>query len=769
MNMITRNCEFRAASKTSDGDGRTLEGYAAVFNQDTEINSWEGRFTERIAPGAFKKTLRERKPIMQFNHGRDQRTGQVPIGVFTDIREDDHGLPVVARLFDNDLVEPIRQAIEGGAVTGMSFTFNVVRDEWRDNKGKQVKGDEIYRLLYEPGERGPLQRTIKEVRLFEAGPVVSPAYQGTSVGVRSADELSEEERQAVAAEYLKTMAEIAEESDEQRAVKEWLHAETDWRADVAVWLREEADHRTSCEAWLAAEKTHLESDAAKSTSPQENPERDAAPKSTSRREPKKEPEQKAPQTVRTRAVTLNELKEALASAEVRAEELETEFRDAEMPEAEEREYDEAKKDVTTLTARIAKVEARLTEMKSIGSTERGTDSGRATPGARKPEDIFDIQAIRSQAYNDEDFHGLLRDNAMRAAEKVKFSTVANREAAQGKIEFLLDNIDTEDKTFAKRMLATGSPTYERAWSKALAAGTPQVLSNEEFRALNLGTDGSGGYAVPVQLDPTVILTSAGVINPVRAISRVETIVGKEWQGVTSAGVSVVRDTESAEVGDNSFTLAPKAVRTNRVHGFIPFSYELAESWGQVRSEITRQLADAKDREEATSFVLGDGTGVNANGIIATLSGNTVNAATGQTFTAANVYALEEALDPRYRTGDANFLGHRAIYNKIRQFDTAGGAQLWERIGAGLPSQLLGYSALESSVMASTTTTGTKFLIFGDFDNFLIVDRVGMSVELIPQVFGANRRPTGQRGIYAIWMNNSKILVDAAFKVLLGVA
>jgi HK97 family phage major capsid protein len=57
------------------------------------------------------------------------------------------------------------------------------------------------------------------------------------------------------------------------------------------------------------------------------------------------------------------------------------------------------------------------------------------------------------------------------------------------------------------------------------------------------------------------------------------------------------------------------------------------------------------------------------------------------------------------------------------------------------------------------------MIFGDFKQFLIVDRIGMTVEMVPHVLGANRRPTGQRGVYAVWMNNSKILVPDAFRRL----
>lgn len=166
---LVRHVEFRA--DPSD-DGLTLEGYAAVFNEWTEIDSWEGSFRERIAPGAFRKTLSERTPILQFDHGTHPLIGSLPLGVFTSIKEDEHGLRVKARLSDNWLVQPIRDAIRDGAITGMSFRFRVIRDKWAKGSDKMA------------------ERTINEVALYEAGPVVFPAYEQTTVGVRSREVLT---------------------------------------------------------------------------------------------------------------------------------------------------------------------------------------------------------------------------------------------------------------------------------------------------------------------------------------------------------------------------------------------------------------------------------------------------------------------------------------------------------------------------------------------------------------------------------------------------
>jgi HK97 family phage prohead protease len=158
-----RYCEFRAAD---DPDGRTLEGYAAVFNAWTNIRDAAGTYKEQIAPGAFKRSLGTLTPKLQFDHGQHPLIGSIPIGQFTVLREDRNGLFVRARLSDNWMVQPVRDAISDGGITGMSFRFRVIKDDWGTD------GD---------GET----RTIQEVELMELGPVVFPAYQQTSVAVRA--------------------------------------------------------------------------------------------------------------------------------------------------------------------------------------------------------------------------------------------------------------------------------------------------------------------------------------------------------------------------------------------------------------------------------------------------------------------------------------------------------------------------------------------------------------------------------------------------------
>lgn len=161
--------EFRAAP---DGDGLSVSGYIAKFGERTQIEDWLGVYTEEIKRGAFTRTLAKRGPAkvkMQFNHGHDPAFGALPIGVWTDLREDRKGLWGEGRIHDTWHTIPIRAAIESGALDGMSFKFKVIGENWRK---ASAAGETDHRQL-------------TEVALFEAGVVVHPAYEGTSVGIRS--------------------------------------------------------------------------------------------------------------------------------------------------------------------------------------------------------------------------------------------------------------------------------------------------------------------------------------------------------------------------------------------------------------------------------------------------------------------------------------------------------------------------------------------------------------------------------------------------------
>lgn len=176
------------AGITTPDDGLTIEGYGGVTNQVTLIDSWEGTFEEEFLTGSFKRTARNQVPKMQFDHGQGALFGSVPMGTWTAAEEDDTGLHLgPGRVFDNMWTLPVRDAIAAGEISGMSIRFSVVRDKWIDRNGDPVKDDDVFNLIFwgDAPDRAPLRRQVVEAKVPEAGPVVWPAYAGTSVGLRS--------------------------------------------------------------------------------------------------------------------------------------------------------------------------------------------------------------------------------------------------------------------------------------------------------------------------------------------------------------------------------------------------------------------------------------------------------------------------------------------------------------------------------------------------------------------------------------------------------
>jgi HK97 family phage prohead protease len=164
--------------RADDEGSATIVGHFATFNRWTEIHSWvEGDFLERIAPGAFAKSMAEQGERIKvlFDHGHDPQLGNKPLGRIAELREDDMGAAYAVELIDTDYNRDfIIPAVQAGLL-GASFRFSVLDETWNDKPERSA---------HNPA--GLKERTIHQVRLFEFGPVTFPAYpDGTTVGMRS--------------------------------------------------------------------------------------------------------------------------------------------------------------------------------------------------------------------------------------------------------------------------------------------------------------------------------------------------------------------------------------------------------------------------------------------------------------------------------------------------------------------------------------------------------------------------------------------------------
>jgi HK97 family phage prohead protease len=166
------------ATRAEDAEGTgmpTMEVRFSAFNRWYEIDSWwEGRFLERTERGAFTKTIKENRDNIKvlYDHGFDYQIGNKVLGAIEDLREEADSPLGVVPLFDTSYNRDLLPGLEAG-VYGSSFRMRVIKDEWNDDPGRSDENPD-----------GLPERRIKEVRLFEFGPVTWPANPDSTAGVR---------------------------------------------------------------------------------------------------------------------------------------------------------------------------------------------------------------------------------------------------------------------------------------------------------------------------------------------------------------------------------------------------------------------------------------------------------------------------------------------------------------------------------------------------------------------------------------------------------
>lgn len=484
--------------------------------------------------------------------------------------------------------------------------------------------------------------------------------------------------------------------------------------------------------------------------------------------------------------TVNALETELKTLVDEIEEIQRDHPDQEFPEDVKQRWNSLNRmvDETKKSIELAKRSERLEEIKRYGQSNGNTDRGasfeiRDTAWREDPYDLASLERSFDPAREGQQF----KDRARFAIErdlKFKHPNVDQDEAKEVATN-LVEDYDHTDGRISRHMLVNGSPTYKQAFGKYIAGS---FLSSQESQALELSralslTGSAGGFAVPTELDPTIIPTSNLTINPFRAISRVIQVTTDTWNGVSAGAVAAGYGAEATPTTDSSPTLAQVAISTERASSFIPFSIEVGQDWGQLQSEMARLLQDAKDTLEATKFTVGSGTN-EPFGVI-TGATNLYTAASTTALSVADLYGLETALPPRFRR-NASMMFQRAVAQKIRGFDTGTGAgsgtNAWiDNLRTGVSNNavpspgaynanVLGYPAYESVDMDSAFTTGKKLIVFGDFSYYIIIDRIGMNIETIPHLFDVTfNQPTGQRGIYCYWRNGAKVASAAAFVTL----
>jgi HK97 family phage prohead protease len=168
----------QAVQLRAEGEDRTIEGYGAIFYDGTEASEYRlyDDMVERIDESAFARAIKENQDVRGlFNHDPSLVLGRSTSGTMK-LSVDKTGLLYVIQKGNTTVANDVAEHLERGDVSGSSFAMVVRGVEWHQEERNGVTVD---------------VRTIKDVDLFDVGPVTYPAYAGTESGLRSEGDVSD--------------------------------------------------------------------------------------------------------------------------------------------------------------------------------------------------------------------------------------------------------------------------------------------------------------------------------------------------------------------------------------------------------------------------------------------------------------------------------------------------------------------------------------------------------------------------------------------------
>ena len=341
------------------------------------------------------------------------------------------------------------------------------------------------------------------------------------------------------------------------------------------------------------------------------------------------------------------------------------------------------------------------------------------------------------------------------------------------------------ETIARLTLATTSPDYKSAYGKiARASGDigRANLSVEEReavdyadsvrRAMSQGTDNTGGYLVPTDIEAAVTLSADGTNNPIYNVARRVQTTSDTYRVVTSPNAAWSWDGENTEVSDDTPTFANTDIPLYIAQGFVPYSYAASHGIAGVQGIVSSVLMGGWN--DLVGAALTNGTGSSQpTGITTALdgvSGSEIAPGTAETFAVGDVYKTRDALAARHRR-NAQWFAHISTLSTMRQFATDDGHALLARLGEGEDYRLLGKTITENEDMDAYAdfdagaTADNFLLLFGDFSHYVVAEGLGTVTRFIPDVVGGNGRPIGASAIFMQTQFGADSVLNSAFAML----
>ncbi|MEI4713499.1 HK97 family phage prohead protease [Bacillus cereus] len=162
--LLSSEIEIREA----EGGLRTITGYAVKWEMKSVTMGYWRRFKEQFKRGAFTDSLTQDDQLALWSHDYSQVLGRTKNGTLR-LFEDEIGLRFELDLADTTLGDDTYKTIKRGDVDGVSFGFQMVKEEWDESDPDNIV------------------RSVTKAKLVEISPVAFPAYPDSQVSARSHD------------------------------------------------------------------------------------------------------------------------------------------------------------------------------------------------------------------------------------------------------------------------------------------------------------------------------------------------------------------------------------------------------------------------------------------------------------------------------------------------------------------------------------------------------------------------------------------------------
>ena len=329
------------------------------------------------------------------------------------------------------------------------------------------------------------------------------------------------------------------------------------------------------------------------------------------------------------------------------------------------------------------------------------------------------------------------------AEKGKLSgQVDTLNEKLGELDELKSNLEKELLAL-KRPDGTGTKEaseHKTAFLQFVRKGIDTGLGDLQAKALQIGTEADGGYAVPEEMDRNIIQLLRDT-SPMRQVCNQITVGSPDYKrlvGLGGAGSGWVGETDARPatgtptLGQISAFMGeiysnPQATQTSLDDIFFN-----AETW--LNEEVAREFSE----KEGNAFLLGNGTnkpkGLLAYPLLTTADdvrafGSLQKLISGSAgaFNGDKLIDLIHSLKAGYRANGKFMMGNLTVAY-ARKLKDSDGNYLWRPgLEAGAPSSLLGYGIVENEDMPDVAVDANA-IAFGDFKRaYTIVDRIGTRV------------------------------------------